>query len=53
MRLKPILCVMLLASLVMPVSGQETALAWNEMGNFLSIRACIPKHFLPMKKPSS
>jgi len=29
------LCVLALVALMMPVCGQETALAWNELGNFL------------------
>lgn len=45
MRLKLILYMMVLASLVMPVSGQETALAWNEMGNFLYDRGMYPEAF--------
>ena len=45
MRLKLILYMMALASLVMPVSGQETALAWNEMGNFLYDRDMYAEAF--------
>jgi signal peptidase len=45
MRRKAILCMLALALLVMPVGGQETALAWNEMGNFLYDRGMYPEAF--------
>ena len=50
MRLKRVLCVVLLAMLVMPVCGQETALAWNEIGNFLYDQGMYSEAFQAYRK---
>ena len=45
MRRNAIFCVLLLVMLAMSVGGQETALAWNEMGNFLYDRGMYAEAF--------